>query len=355
MSFVDVSDILEMLEGYIKHIMREIKGLDIPLPLPRMTYDEAMAVYGSDKPDTRFDMKITDISALVKDSGFAVFGDAVKNGGSVRGIVAKNSASTLSRKEIDKLIEFVRGIGGKGLAYIRHTPDSDTPTCSFGKFMADGELEAICKALGCEKGDVALISADSDKTVLPILGALRKQIAEKLNIIPEDKFNYVWITDMPFFAKQEQRCDEQSSEQEEEFVAMHHPFTCPTDESLQYIESDKGKVYAKAYDLVVNGIELLSGSIRITDYKLQEKMFAALGLSEEEIKAKFGFLVEAYRYGSPPHGGAGIGLDRLVMVLCGADNLRDVTAFPKIKDASEPMSDCPAEVDSEQLKELGLI
>ena len=357
MSFVDVADILEMLEGFIVHVMKEIKGIDIPLPLPRLTFDEAMAMYGSDKPDTRYEMKITDISDLVKDSEFGVFGEAVKAGGSVRGIVADGAAGTLTRKEIDKLIEFVRGIGGKGLAYIRWTSDSDAPSCSFAKFMKDGELESICNMLGCKKGDVALIAADKDSVVLPILGSLRKQVAEKLNLIDSSKhsaeFNYVWITDMPFFAKQEQ-ADNGNDEENGSFVAMHHPFTCPTDDSIPYIESSPEKVYAKAYDLVVNGVELLSGSIRITDYELQQKMFTALGLSDEEIKEKFGFLVEAYRYASPPHGGAALGLDRLAMVLCGADSLRDVTAFPKIKDASEPMSDCPSEVDSAQLDELAI-
>ncbi|MCL1789206.1 MAG: aspartate--tRNA ligase [Oscillospiraceae bacterium] len=344
MSFVDVPDILEMVEGFIKHIMREIKGLEITLPLPRLTYDQAMLIYGSDKPDTRYDMKITDISDAVKGSDFAVFNDALNTiGGSVRGIVAKNAAGILTRKEIDKLTEFVRGIGGKGLAYIRWTSETDAPSCSFAKFMKAGMLETICKALGCEKGDAALIVSDKDNMTLPILGSLRKVVAEKLEIIPENQFNYVWITDMPFF-----------TEEDGEFVAMHHPFTCPTDESLPYIDTDPAKVCAKAYDLVINGVELLSGSIRITDYELQEKMFSALGLTQEEIQAKFGFLVEAYRYACPPHGGAGIGLDRLAMVLSGADSLRDVTAFPKIKDASEPMSDCPATVDDKQLEELGI-
>ncbi|MCL1902795.1 MAG: aspartate--tRNA ligase [Oscillospiraceae bacterium] len=345
MSFVDVPDILEMIEGYIKHIMREIKGIDVSLPLPRLTYDNAMELYGTDKPDTRYDMKIVDISEAVKDSEFIVFSEALKaGGGSVRGIVAKNSAGTLTRKEIDKLTEFVRGIGGKGLAYIRWTAETDSPACSFGKFMKDGELEALCAALGCEKGDTAFIVSDKNSVTLPILGSLRKVVAEKLDIIPEGGYNYTWITDMPFFA-----------EEDGEFVAMHHPFTCPTDESLQYIDNDPSKVYAKAYDLVINGVELLSGSIRITDYELQAKMFSALGLTDEEIRVKFGFLVEAYRYACPPHGGAGIGLDRLAMVLSGAESLRDVTAFPKVKDASEPMSDCPAEVDLKQLEELGII
>ena len=372
MSFVDVPDILEMLEGFIKRLMKDIRGIDVSLPLPRLTYNDAMIIYGSDKPDTRYDMKITNISSVVKDSEFVVFGDALASGGSVRGIVAKSAATALTRKEIDKLTEFVRGIGGKGLAYIRWTDDSDAPTCSFGKFVKEGELEAICKALGCEKGDAAFIVSDKDEVTLPILGSLRKHSAEKLALIDKSRFNYVWITEMPFFAKQEPKqqvggsADEQVArladieakqepqQQPQQYVAMHHPFTCPTDESLQYIETDKEKVYAKAYDLVVNGVELLSGSIRITDYELQEKMFAALGLSKEEVEEKFGFLVEAYRYACPPHGGAGFGLDRLAMVLSGADNLRDVTAFPKVKDASELMSNCPSEVDIEQLNELGV-
>ena len=341
MAFVDVPDILEMLEGYISNVMQKIKAVEIPLPLPALTYDNAMSLYGSDKPDTRFDMTITDISDLVSGSEFVVFTDALTAGGSVRGIVAKNAAATLTRKEIDKLIEYVRGIGAKGMAYIRYV--DDTPACSFAKFLKDGELDGICAALSCEKGDVAFIVADKNSVTLPVLGSLRKNLGDKLGLIDKSKFNYLWVTDMPFFM-----------EEDGKFVAMHHPFTCPTDESLQYIDTDKSKVYAKAYDLVVNGTELLSGSIRINDYELQQRMFSALGLTDEEIAEKFGFLVEAYRYAAPPHGGAGIGLDRLAMVLCGAESLRDVTAFPKIKDASEPMSNCPADVAVEQLKELGL-
>jgi aspartyl-tRNA synthetase len=349
MSFVDVPDILEMLEGFVAHIMREIKGVDVQLPLPRLTYDEAMAAYGSDKPDTRYDMKIVDISPQISSDELRGFCNA--------GIVVKGGAATLTRKEIDKLVEFVRGIGGKGIPHIRWTLETDTPTCSFGKFLADGELESICKIMNCEKGDVALLG--DSRT---ILGSLRTFVADRLALIPQDMFNYVWITDMPFFELQEPRLLPQDGEtpsfgevaEDPVYVAMHHPFTCPTDESLQYLDSDKSKVYAKAYDLVINGVELLSGSIRITDHELQEKMFAALGLTAEEIAAKFGFLVDAYKYAAPPHGGAGIGLDRLAMVLCGADSLRDVTAFPKVKDASELMSDCPAEVDSKQLEELGI-
>jgi len=331
MSFVDVPDILEMLEGFIARVMREVKGVEVALPLPRLTYDEAMALYGSDKPDTRYDMKIVDVSTLISSDELRGFTNA--------GIVAKGAAATLTRKEIDKLVELVRGIGGKGIPHIRWTSDADAPACSFAKFLAEGELEAICKAMNCEKGDVALLGDNR-----AVLGFLRTHVAQKLNLIPANVYNYVWVTDMPFFA--EVGNDDPGVPSQK--VPMHHPFTCPTDDSL---------TYAKAYDLVINGVELLSGSIRITDYELQQKIFETLGLSAEEIDEKFGFLVEAYKYGAPPHGGAGIGLDRLAMVLCGesgADSLRDVVAFPKTKDASEPMSQCPATVGEEQLAELGI-
>lgn len=340
MSFVDVDDILSVGEGLVQRLMKEVMDIDVPMPLPRLKYNDAMAMYGSDKPDTRFGMTITDLSETVKDTGFSVFADAVKNGGSVRGIVAKNGAAAFTRKEIDKLTEFVKGIGAKGLAYIRWVDDA--PNCSFGKFLADGELENILKALGCEKGDAAFIVADKNRVALPVLGALRLKTAKQLDIIP-DGFNFLWITDFPFF---------EYNDETDHWDAMHHPFTMPNDECLQYLESDPEKVFAKAYDLVLNGIELCSGSIRINDSELQQRMFEALGLTDEEIEAKFGFLVNAYKYAAPPHGGMGIGLDRLSMLLCGADNLRDVTCFPKIKDASELMSECPAEVDEEQLKEL---
>lgn len=342
MSFVDVDDILEMLEGFVKRLYKEILGVDIKLPLPRLTYDEAMTRYGSDKPDTRFGMEITDISDIVKDTDFAVFKDAVSNGGSVRGIVAKNAASTLTRKEIDKLVEFVKGIGAKGLAYVRWVDDA--PSCSFAKFMKEGELEGILKALGCEKGDVALIVADKDKVTLPTLGALRLKVAKQLDIIPEG-WNFLWITEFPFF-----EYDEESGE----WLAMHHPFTMPMDECIPYLDTDKAKVRAKCYDLVLNGVELLSGSIRINDPELQQHMFEMLGMTDEEIAAKFGFLVDAYKYAAPPHGGAGIGLDRLAMLMCGCDSLRDVVAFPKVQNASELMSEAPSGVSEEQLAELGI-
>ncbi len=340
MSFADVEDILAIGEGLIKRLMKEIMDTELPTPLPRLKYNDAMSLYGSDKPDTRFDMTIKDLSETVRKTGFSVFADAVGNGGSVRGIVAKNAASALTRKEIDKLTEFVKGIGAKGLAYIRWVDEK--PSCSFGKFMAEGELEGILKVLDCEKGDVAFIVADKNNVVLPVLGALRLKAAKQLDIIPEG-FNFLWITDFPFF---------EFNDETKNWDAMHHPFTMPNDDCLQYLESDPGKVFAKCYDLVLNGTELCSGSIRITDSELQQKMFEILGLTNEEIETKFGFLVNAYKYAAPPHGGMGIGLDRLAMILCGAENLRDVTAFPKVKDASELMSECPAKVDEEQLKEL---
>ena len=339
MSFVDVDDILECLEGFVKHLYKTVLNVDIPTPLPRLTYDEAKNRYGSDKPDTRFGMEITDISGIVKNS---VFKDAIANGGSVRGIVAKGAAAKLTRKEIDKQTEFVRGIGAKGLAYVRWVDDA--PNCSFAKFMGEGELEAILKALGCEKGDVALIVADKDKVTLPVLGALRLKIAKQLDIIPEG-WNFLWIVEFPFF-----EYDDESGE----WLAMHHPFTMPLDECIPYLDTDKAKVRAKCYDLVLNGIELSSGSIRITDPELQQHMFEMLGMTDEEINAKFGFLVDAYKYGAPPHGGAGIGLDRLAMLMCGCDSLRDVTAFPKVQNASELMSEAPSTVSEEQLKELGI-
>lgn len=342
MSFVDTDDILECLEGFIKRLYKEVLGVEIETPLPRLTFDEAMSRFGSDKPDTRFAMEITDISETVKDSEFVVFKSALENGGSVRGIVAKNGASVITRKEMDKLTEFVKGIGAKGLAYVRWVDDA--PSCSFAKFMKEGELEKILSALGCEKGDAALIVADKDKVVLPTLGALRLKVARQLDIIPQ-KWNFVWITEFPFF---------EYDDEKGEWAAMHHPFTMPLDEHIPYLENDKGKVRAKCYDLVLNGVELLSGSIRINNPELQQKMFEMLGMTDEEIAAKFGFLVDAYKYGAPPHGGAGIGLDRLAMLMCGCDSLRDVIAFPKVQNASELMSEAPGTVSGEQLDELGI-
>ncbi|MEE3332932.1 MAG: aspartate--tRNA ligase [Ruminococcus sp.] len=342
MSFVDLDEIMEINEGLFKRIFKDVLGRELETPFEKMTYKDAMENYGSDKPDVRYDMKIKDISELVKDSEFGVFSGAIAGGGSVRCIVAKDAVKTYTRKEIDKLTEYVRGIGAKGLAFVRWVEDE--PSCSFKKFMKEGELENILSAVGAEKGDVVLIVADKNDVTLPVLGALRQVVAKRLDIIP-DVFKFVWIVDFPFF-----EWDEESGE----WIAMHHPFTMPREDCLQYLDSDKGKVIAKAADLTLNGTELSSGSIRITDYELQQKMFRALKMTDEEIEAKFGFLVEAYKYGAPPHGGMGFGLDRITMLLAGVDSLRDVTAFPKVQNASELMSQCPSEVDDESLEVLGL-
>ncbi|MBE6619224.1 MAG: aspartate--tRNA ligase [Ruminococcaceae bacterium] len=342
MSFATQEDVMNINEGLMARLFSEILGVELELPLPRMTYREAMDRYGSDKPDTRFGMEIQNISDIVKNCGFGVFEGAVANGGSVRAIVVKGGADKLSRKEIDKLTEHAKGIGAKGLAYIRFVEEE--PNCSFAKFISPETLGLVMDAIDCRRGDVALVVADSDRVVLPVLGALRLKIAKQLSMIP-DKFNFLWITEFPFF---------EWNEETAHWDAMHHPFTMPMEECLPLLESDPGAVRAKAYDLVLNGIELLSGSIRITDWKLQEKMFDALGLTKEEIDAKFGFLVDAYKYGAPPHGGSGMGLDRLTMVMSGAESLRDVVAFPKVQNASEPMSQCPAPADEAAYRDLGI-
>ncbi len=343
MSFVDTEDIMEMAEGFVIKLMKETLDVDIASPLPRLTFAEAMDKYGSDKPDTRFEMLIEDISDWAVKTDFAVFKSAVENGGAVKAIVAENAAQVYTRKKIDKLTEQAKGIGAKGLAYIRWAEDE--PTCSFGKFLKDGELSSLIENLGVKKGDCVFIVSDKTSLALSVMGALRLTVAKELNIIPEGKWNFLWITEMPFF-----EYDEESGE----WLAMHHPFTMPLDECVQYLDTDKSKVRAKAFDLVLNGTEMSSGSMRITDCELQNKMFSLLGMEKEEIDAKFGFLVEAYKYASPPHGGMGIGLDRLAMLICGADSLRDVTAFPKVQNASELMSGAPSVIDSIQLDELGI-
>ena len=342
MSFVEMEDVLKIGEGFVKRLFKEIMGVDISTPLPRLTYTQAMNDYGSDKPDTRFDMKIKDLSDIVENCGFGVFSDTVKNGGTVRAITAKNAAGVYTRKEIDKLTEEAKGIGAKGLAFIRWS--EDTPTCSFAKFMTETEMAAIYERTGAEKGDVVLIVADRKNVALSVLGALRLTVAKRLDIIP-DKYNFLWITEFPFF---------EYNEETGNWDAMHHPFTSPLDECIQHLDTAPEKVFAKPYDLVLNGVELSSGSIRITDPALQSKMFKALGLSDEEAEEKFGFLTGAFKYGAPPHGGMGIGLDRLVMLMCGCDSLRDVIAFPKISNSSELMSGAPAEVDTAQLTDLSI-
>jgi len=343
MSFVDVEDVLAMGEDFMRTLFKEVLDVDLPAALPRLKYNDAMERYGSDKPDTRFGMEIIDLTDAVKDCGFGVFASAAQGGGTIRCLTAKGAAATLSRKEIDKLTEFVRGIGAKGLAWVRWVEEA--PASSFGKFLTEDEMQALLTAAGAEQGDVVLIVADTvKKHVLTTLGALRLELANKLNI-PREGFNLLWITEFPFF-----EWDEES----ETWVAMHHPFTSPLDECVQYLDTAPEKVYAKAYDLVLNGIELASGSIRITDPDLQNHMFSALGLSQEEAQQKFGFLLDAFRYGAPPHGGMGIGLDRLVMQMLGAATLRDVIAYPKVQNMTEPMTDCPSAVDDQQLIDLGI-
>lgn len=345
MSFVDMEDVLNIGEGYMKRVFKEALGVDIQLPLPRITYKEAMERFGSDKPDTRYGMELYDLSDIVKDCGFGVFSNTVKDGGSVRGITAKNAFKSLSRKEIDKLTDSVKGNGAKGLAWARIAEDG-TVSSSFAKFITEDELKAILDKAGAEAGDVVLIIGDvKNSIVFNALGALRQEVAKRLDIIPEGQYNLLWITEFPFFD-----WDEDSKT----WVAMHHPFTAPMDECLEYLETDKAKVRAKAYDLVLNGIELSSGSIRITNPELQSRIFTLLNLTQEEAYAKFGYLLDAFRYGAPPHGGMGIGLDRLVMQMLGCDSLRDVVAYPKVQNASEPMTGCPAEVDDLQLDELGI-
>ena len=334
MSFVDVEDVLAVGEGFMRTVFQEVLGVEVPLPLPRLTYTEAMERYGSDKPDTRFAMEILDLTEAVRGCGFGVFDSAVEGGGTVRAITAKNAVSTLTRKEVDKLTEFVRGIGTKGLAWVRWTADG--VASSFGKFLTEEAMQALLSAAQAEPGDVVLIVADTvKKHVLTTLGALRLEVADRLQL-PREGFHLLWITEMPFF-----EWDEELGQ----YVAMHHPFTAPMDECIPYLDSKPDKVFAKAYDLVLNGIELASGSIRITDPELQGRMFRALGLSEEDAQAKFGFLL---------NGGMGLGLDRLVMQMLGAHNLRDVVLFPKVQNMTELMTECPAPADDQQLRELGI-
>ncbi len=343
MSFVDVEDVLAIGEGYMQTVFKEVLGVDLPMPLPRLTYTEAMNRYGSDKPDVRFGMELCDLTDAVADTEFVVFKSAVEGGGTVRCITAKGAADKLTRKEIDKLTEYVKGIGAKGLAWVRWT--ADNRACSFAKFMTDEQMDRLLTAAGAEQGDVVLIVADTVKYhVLSTLGSLRLEVADRIGI---ERTGYapLWITEFPFF---------EWNEETEHWDAMHHPFTSPLDECIQYLETAPEKVFAKAYDLVLNGIELASGSIRITNPELQAQMFKALGLSDEEAEEKFGFLTGAFRYGAPPHGGMGIGLDRLVMQMLGAQTLRDVIAFPKVQNMTEPMTACPSPVDDVQLAELSL-
>ncbi|MCR4747250.1 MAG: aspartate--tRNA ligase [Clostridiales bacterium] len=344
MSFVDMEDILDLGERFMVRVFKDALGVDVELPLPRLTFKESMERFGTDKPDTRYAMELYDLSDIVKDCGFGVFESAISGGGAVRAITAKNAAHVLSRKEIDKLTEQAKGIGAKGLAWIRWTEEGISS--SFGKFISEEKMDEILKAGNTEQGDAVLIIGDVNATLgMTILGALRSEVAKKLDIIPQDKYNLLWITEFPFF---------EWDEELQTFVAMHHPFTAPMDDCLDYLETDKARVRAKCYDLVLNGVELASGSIRITDPALQSRIFDLLGLTKEEAQQKFGYLLEAFKYGPPPHGGMGLGLDRLVMQMLRCETLRDVIAYPKNKDAVEPMTSCPSPVDNAQLAELGI-
>lgn len=344
MSFVTEDDVMAMNEGLVKRVFREVLGVDVETPFRRMPYSEAMARYGSDKPDTRFGLELQDVTDVLRESGFAVFKSAVEAGGSVRLINAKGLAGALTRKEIDKLVDVAKTYGAKGLAYTRLTADS--VTSSFEKFLSEEEKAALHKAAGAETGDVLLVVADAkNSTVFAALGALRLAVANKCGLIDPDKFNFLWVTDFPFF---------EYSEEEGRWMAMHHPFTMPRAEDLDKIESDPGSVRALAYDMVLNGCELGGGSIRINDPAVQDRMLKALGFSEERARESFGFLMDAYQYGAPPHGGMAFGFDRMVMLMLKRDSIRDVIAFPKVQNAGEPMSGCPETVEEKQLRELSI-
>ena len=343
MSFVTADDVMKMHEGFLKKVMKEFIGADIEGEFIRMPYAEAMDRFGSDKPDIRFGFELTNLSECVKNCGFKVFSGAVEAGGSVRGINVKGGAK-FSRKEIDSLVEFVKSYRAKGLAWLKWA-DSGEISSSYAKFLTEEENEAIKTTMGAEAGDLILIVADKNKVVFDSLGALRCECAKRMNILDPFDFKFLWVTEFPLL---------EYSEEDERFYAMHHPFTSPMDEDLQYIDSDPGRVRAKAYDIVLNGTELGGGSIRIHDSEIQKKMFSVLGLSEEEAKEKFGYLLDAFRYGVPPHGGLAFGFDRLVTLLLGLEDIRDVIAFPKVQNASELMTKCPSEPDPKALDELGL-
>ena len=344
MSYVDIDDIIAVNEGLLKKLFKEILGRDITLPLPRMTWNEAMERFGSDKPDTRFGLELKNVSDIVKDSSFGVFADAVKNGGSVRAINAKGLAEQIKRKEIDKLTDWVRhNFHAKGLAWTRYTAEGRSS--SFEKFLSPEEIAAIDERLGVEPGDALLLVADKNDVVFASLGGLRCNLAKQFGLYDPNRFDLLWIVEFPLF---------EYSEEEGRYVAMHHPFTMPMDEDIDKVETDPGACRAKAYDIVLNGVEMGGGSIRINDPDLQERMFKALGFDEETLRRQFGFLIDAYKYGAPPHGGYALGLDRLCMLLLGLDNIRDVIAFPKVQNASELMSACPSPVSDKQLEELGI-
>ncbi|MFQ9515202.1 MAG: aspartate--tRNA ligase [Eubacterium sp.] len=341
LSFVDVDDVIDVNERLMQGLFKEILGIDVLLPFPRMTWQEAMDRYGSDKPDTRFGMELVNVTDVVKHCGFGVFSGAIENGGTVRGINVKGQGA-MPRKKIDKLVESAKGNGAKGLAYLAINEDG-TYKSSFAKFMTEEELEQLVKAMSGEAGDLLLFAADRNKIVWNVLGALRLELGEQLELIDKNKFNFLWVVEFPQF---------EWSDEQERFIAMHHPFTMPMEEDLEYLETDLGRVRAKAYDIVLNGSEIGGGSVRIHQADIQEKMFRALGFTNEAAHEQFGFLLDAFKYGVPPHAGLAYGLDRLVMHMTGEDNIREVIAFPKVKDASCLMTEAPGPVDAKQLEEL---
>ena len=342
MSFATEDDIMTMNEGLVKKVFAEVLGVDVPTPFARMPYAEAMDRFGSDKPDTRFGLELADVSEAVRGCSFAVFRSALEAGGSVRALNVKGMADKLSRKEIDKLTEVAKTYGAKGLAYTRWTQDARSS--SFEKFLSQDEIDRLAAAAGFAQGDVLLIAADASwEKACTVLGAVRLAVADKFGLIDKTKFNFLWVTDFPLF---------EYSEEDGRYVAKHHPFTMPRDEDIDKVETDPGACRAKAYDMVLNGCELGGGSIRINDPALQDRMFKALGFTEQRAQESFGFLMEAYRYGAPPHGGMAFGFDRMVMLMLGRDSIRDVIAFPKVQNAGEPMSGCPETVEQKQLDEL---
>lgn len=343
LSFVDVDDVIDVNERLLKKMFEEVLGVSVPLPIPRMTWQEAMDRYGSDKPDIRFGMELTDVTETVKDSEFAVFKGAIENGGTVRGINAKGQGG-MPRKKIDKLVSFAKDYGAKGLAYIAIGEDGSRKS-SFAKFMTEEEMTVLIGAMGGENGDLLLFAADKNKTVWAVLGALRLELASQMGLLEKDDYRFLWVTEFPLL---------EWDEEEQRFTAMHHPFTMPMEEDLEFLDSNPGKVRAKAYDIVLNGNEVGGGSVRIFDPEIQSKMFEVLGFTPEQAQEQFGFLLTAFKYGVPPHAGLAYGLDRLIMLMAKEDSIRDVMAFPKVKDASDLMTEAPTAVDRKQLEELGL-
>lgn len=344
LSFVDVDDVIDVNERLLAKLFREVLGVEVLLPIPRMTWQEAMDRYGSDKPDIRFGMELCDVTEVVKDCEFAVFKGAVENGGSVRGINAKGQGS-MPRKKIDKLVSFVKDYGAKGLAYIAIQEDG-TAKSSFAKFMTEEEMAQLVRAMDGENGDLLLFAADKNKVVWDALGALRLELARSMELLDKSDYKFLWVTEFPLL---------EWSEEQNRYTAMHHPFTMPMEEDLEYIDSEPGRVRAKAYDIVLNGNEIGGGSVRIFNPEIQNKMFEVLGFTPEQAQEQFGFLLTAFRYGVPPHAGLAYGLDRLVMLMAKEDSIRDVIAFPKVKDASDLMTEAPTAVAKEQLEELGLL